>query len=125
MSTKGRQNKKEYESPEMLYYVDGEHPVKMIHEHPGKGYAGTPGAATIDFQSKQKSKEDVVGDDSSEESSDLSNMPRYKFIDCLRKLGDISDPDKGTAPQSLKGHVLKLLSFSDDSDSSQEAANIG
>ena len=60
MSTKGRQNKKEYESPEMLYYVDGEHPVKMIHEHPGKGYAGTPGAATIDLQSKPKSKEDVV-----------------------------------------------------------------
>ena len=46
----------------------------MIHENPRKGYAGTPGAANIDLQSKPKSKEDVVDDGSSEEISDLSNM---------------------------------------------------
>ena len=46
----------------------------MIHEHPGKGCAGSLGAATIDLQSKPKSKVDFVDDDSSEEISDLSNM---------------------------------------------------
>ena len=55
MSTKGRKKKKEYASPAMLYDIDGEHSVKTIHEYPGKGYAGTPGADTIDLQSKPKS----------------------------------------------------------------------
>ena len=64
MSTKGRQKKKEYASPEMMYDIDREHSVKTIHENPGKGYPGTPGADTIDLQSKLKSKEDVVDDDS-------------------------------------------------------------
>ena len=50
----------------MLYDIDGEHYVKTIHEHPGKGYDGTPGAATIDLQRKPKSKEGVIDDDSSE-----------------------------------------------------------
>ena len=62
MSTKGRQKKKKYASPEMMYDIDGEKYVKAIHENPGKGYAGTPGAATIDLQSKPKPKEDVVDD---------------------------------------------------------------
>ena len=74
MSTKGQQHKKKYASPEILYDIDGEHSVKKIHEHPGKGYADTPGADTIDLQSNPKSKEDVVDDYSYEESSDLSNM---------------------------------------------------
>ena len=72
MSTKGKQKKKEYASLDMLYDIDGEHSVKTIHEHLRKGYAGTPSAANIDLQSKPTSKEDVVDDDSSEESSDLS-----------------------------------------------------
>ena len=63
VSTKGRQKKKEYASPYMLYDIDSEHSVKMIHENPGKGYADTPGADTIDLQSKPKSKEDVVDDE--------------------------------------------------------------
>ena len=125
MSTKGRQKKKEYESPEMLYDIVDEHSVKKIHEHPGKVYAGTPGAATIYLQSKPKSKEDVVDDDSSEESSDLSNMSRYELIARLRMLGDISDSDKGPAPQSVKGRVLTIKSSSDESDSNQEADNSG
>ena len=49
MSTKGRKKKKEYASPAVLNDIDGEHSVKMIHENPGKGYAGTPGVATIDL----------------------------------------------------------------------------
>ena len=60
----------------MLYDIDGEHCVRTIHEHSGKWYSGTPGADTIDLQSKPKSKEDVVDYDSSEESSDISNMSR-------------------------------------------------
>ena len=56
MITKGQQKKKEYESPEMLYDIVDEHSVKKIHEHPGKGYAGTPGAATVDLHIKPKSK---------------------------------------------------------------------
>ena len=40
----------------MMYDIEGDHSVKTIHEHPGKGYAGTPGAATIGLQSKPKSK---------------------------------------------------------------------
>ena len=65
MTTKGRQKKKEYASPEMMYDIDGEHSVKTIHEHPGKGYDGTPGVATIDLHRKPKSKEDVDDDNSS------------------------------------------------------------
>ena len=125
MSTKGRQKKKEYASPEMLYEIDSEHSVKTIHEHPGKVYSGTPGQATIDLQSKPKAKEDIVDADSSEESRDLSNMSRYQLIARLCKLGDILDSEKGPAPQSVKGRVLTLLSSSDESDTSQEAANIG
>ena len=60
MITKGQQKKKEYSSPEMLCDIDSEHSIKTIHEHPGKWYAGTPGAATIDLHSKPKPKEDVV-----------------------------------------------------------------
>ena len=36
-------------SPAMMYDIDGEHSVKTIHEHPGKGYDGNPGEATIDL----------------------------------------------------------------------------
>ena len=53
MSTKGRQKRKEHASLEMRNDIDGEHSIKMIHEHPGKGYAGTPGAATIDLHIKK------------------------------------------------------------------------
>ena len=102
----------------MLYDIDGEHSFKKIHEHPGKQYAGTLGAANIDLQSKPKYKEYVVDDDFSEESSDLSNMSRYQFIARLCKLGDISNSDKGPSPQSVKGRVLATLSYSDESDSS-------
>ena len=109
----------------MLYDIDGEHSVRTIHEHPGKVYAGTPVAATIYLESKQLSTEDVVDDDSSEESSDLYNMLRYELITRLCKLGDLSDSDKGPEPQSVKLRVLTILSSSDESDSSQEAANIG
>ena len=109
----------------MLYDIDGEYSVKTIHGHPGNGYDGTLGAATIDLQSKPKSKEDVVDDDFSVEISDLSNMPRYELIARLCKLGDIQDSDKGPAPQSVKGRVLTLLSSSAESDSIQEAANSG
>ena len=102
----------------MMYDIVGEHYVKTIHQHPGKGYAGTPGSATIDLQSKLKSKEDVIDDDSSKESSDLSNMLRYKLIARLHKLGDIQDSDKSPTPQSVKGRILTLLSSSDESGSS-------
>ena len=123
MSTKGWEKKKEYASPEILYDIDGEQYVKTIYEHPEKGYAGTPGATTIYLQSKPKSKEDAVDDEYSEESSDLSNMSRYQLITRIRKLGDISDSDKGPTPQSVKGRVLTLLNSSDEYDIIQEAAN--
>ena len=73
----------------MLYDIDGEHSVKMIYDNPGKEYAGTPGAATIYLQCKPKSKKDVVNDDYSKKSSDLSNMSRYQFIARLHKICDI------------------------------------
>ena len=76
MSTKEQQKKKEYASPDMLYDIDGDYSVKTINGHPEKGYSGTPGAAPIDLQSKPKSKDDVVDDDSSKESSDLTNISR-------------------------------------------------
>ena len=47
MSTNGPKKKKEYASPEMMYDIHGEHCIKTIHEHTGKGYAGTPGASNI------------------------------------------------------------------------------
>ena len=125
MSTKGRQKKKEYASPEMLYDIDSKNSVKMIHEHPGKGYSGTPVAATFDLQSKPKAKEDVVDDDSSKEISYLFNISIYKSIARLCNLCEISDSDKGPAPQSVKGRALTLLTSSDESDSSQGAANSG
>ena len=112
MRTKRRQKKKEYASPDMLYDIDDEHSFKTIHVHPSKGYAGTPGASTIYLQIKSESKEDAVNDDSSEERIDLSNMSIYQLIARLCKLGYISDPDKFPAPQSVKGRVLTLLSYS-------------
>ena len=58
----------------MLYDIDGEHSVKMIHENSRKRYAGTTGADTIDLQIKPNYKKDAVNDYSSEESSYLSTM---------------------------------------------------
>ena len=52
-------------------------------------------------------------------------MSIYEFIDRLGKPGDISDYEKFPTPQSVKCRVLTLISSSDESDSSQEAANIG
>ena len=124
MSTRGRQKKKEYSSPEIMYDIEGEHSVKKIHEHPGKGYDGTPGAATIDLQRKPKSKEDIVDDEYSKGSSDISNMLRYQLIARLCKHGNISDSYQVPAPQSVKCRSLTLISSSDESDSSQKAANI-
>ena len=49
----------------MLYDIDGENSIKALHEHPGKEYSVTPGAATIDSQRKSNPKKDVVNDDSS------------------------------------------------------------
>ena len=109
----------------MLYDIDTEKSVKTIHENPGKRYDGTPGAATIDLQSKPKSNEDVVNYDSSKESSDLSNISKYQLIARIGNLGGISDSDKGPAPQSVKCRILTLLSSNDESDSSQEATNSG
>ena len=109
----------------MLYDIDGENYVKTSHDHSGKVYAGTLGEADIDLQRKPKSKEEVIDDESSVERSDISNMSRYQLITRLRKLGDISDSDKGPAPQRLKVRVLTLIISSDESDSNQEAANIG
>ena len=123
MITKGRQKKNKYASPERLYGIDGEHSVKNMHDHPGKAYSGTTGAATIGLRIKPKSKDYFVDDYSYEESSDISNMSRYQLISWLRKLSDISNYDKGHAPQIVKGCVLTLLSSSDESESSQEASN--
>ena len=78
----------------MMYDIDSEHSVKNNHERPQKGYAGTPGAATIYLQSELNPKEYVVNDNSSEEISDLSNMSRYQLIARICKLGNISDSDK-------------------------------
>ena len=58
----------------MLYDIDGENSVKTIHKNPGKVYADNPGGATIDLYRKPKPKEDFVDDNSSKESSDISNM---------------------------------------------------
>ena len=102
----------------MLYDVEGEHSVKTIHDHPGKGYDGTPGADTIHLQIKPQCKQDVVDNDFSKESSDLYNMSRYQLITWLCKLGDILDSDKGPTLQIVKVRVLTLLSSSDDSDTS-------
>ena len=109
----------------MLYDIDGEHSVKTIHEHPGKGYSGTTGADNIYLQGKPKSKDDVLHDDSSKESSNLSNMSRYQLIAWLCSLSDISYSDKVPAPQSVKGRVLTLLLSLDESNSIQKADNSG
>ena len=109
----------------MLYDIDVGHYVKTIHEHPEKGYYVTSDAATIYLHIKTKYKEGIVDDDFSKESSDLSNMSRYQLIARLHKLGDISDSDKGPAPQIVKDRVLTLLSFNYKSDSIQEADNSG
>ena len=52
-------------------------------------------------------------------------MSSYQLIAWLHKFGDISDYDKGPAPQSVKVCVLTLLSSIAESDSIQEAPNIG
>ena len=61
----------------MLYDIDREQSVKTIHEHHWKEYAFIPCAATIYLQNKPEYKDDVVNDDCSEESSDLSKMSIY------------------------------------------------
>ena len=90
MADKGRQGKKTYAAPEQLYNLDGAHSVNTIFgkeeetNKEGKGYAGSPGAATINL-GKAKTAEVIDGDDDSDGMSALSELSKEDLIALLRK----------------------------------------
>ena len=58
MKDKERKAKKQYAALEQFYDLDGTHSVQTIHVcAAGKGYAGTPGAATFNLGDKVKADE--------------------------------------------------------------------
>ena len=89
MADKNKREKKEYAAPEMLYDLDGEHTVKSLSERPGKGYAGTPGAATINLRGHRNPEVVNLDKEDDDDMSALSTKSKEELIAILRK-GKIS-----------------------------------
>ena len=125
MADKERQGKKTYAAPEQIYDLDGAPLVNTIfgsntdNDKEGKGYAGTPGAATINL-GKAKSAEVIEVDNDSDDMSALSTMTKDDLIALLRKTNISASKKKGSAP--ISGRSLSYASDSEDSSSNSSSS---
>ena len=128
MKDKGRQEKKSYAAPEQLYDLDGTHSVNTIFgknggkENEGKGYAGSPGAASINL-GKAKTDEVIDVDDDSDDMSQLSTMTKEDLIALLRSAKNSSSKKKGSAPTSEGSQNHASDSEDSQSGSSSEGSS--
>ena len=130
MADKGRQGKKTHAAPEQLYDLDGGHSVNTIfgkndkNDKEGKGYAGTPGAASINL-GKAKTAEVINVDHDSNEMSVLSTMTKEDLIALLRKTTILSSKKKGSAPTSdgSQSHASNSKSSYSNNSSSTDSSS--
>ena len=108
----------------MLYDIDGEQSVKTIHERPGKGYEGTPGADKLDLGSKARDKTvidvDLDGDDG---LSQVSNMSREELIALVKQQAKISSDKRGSAPPSADDKSHSSSSAEEDGSSGSDRSS--
>jgi len=104
--------KKTYATAEMLYDMDGDQLVQTLHNRPGKGYAGSPGAATLDL-GKRNNTSDGLDIDTAEgdDMSALSSLSKGELLERLRR-ATITSKDTGPRPDN------ENKSYSDDSGES-------
>ena len=117
--------KKTYANAEMLYDMDGEHSVHTLHNRPGKGYAGSPGAATLDLGNKLKNAGAInIEATEEDEMSVLSSLSKGELLERLRR-ATLSPKNKGSRPnndnKSLSDDSGESSSYDSSSSSSSDA----
>ena len=122
-SPKKNKGDKIYTDPENVYDLDGTHSVKTIHERPGSGYGGSPGAPTFQVGGKQKqqaSKEGGAIDVDAEDDDDMSALSNLSKEDLIARLrnASVSSQPMGSAPTSGTGR-----SHSDSSDDGESSSS--
>ena len=137
MKDKGRKEKRTYAAPEQLFDLDGAHLVNTIFGNKkgdgneGKGYAGSPGAASINLGNAKKDGL-IELDDDSDDMSQLSSMTKDDLIELLRKHKISPLKTKGSAPTSegSQNHASDSeeshsgSSYDDSSSSSGEESDV-
>jgi len=99
----------------MLYDMNGDQSVQTLHHRPGKGYAGSPGAATLDL-GKRNNTSDGMDIDTAEgdDMSALSSLSKGELLERLRR-ATITSKDTGPRPDN------ENKSYSDDSGESSSS----
>ena len=106
--TKGKK-KKSYANAEMLYDIDGDQSVQTLHNRPGKGYAGSPGAARLDLGKKNNTSDGMDIDTAEgDDMSALSCLSKGELLERLRRT-TLAAKDTGPRPDNDN------KSYSDDS----------
>jgi hypothetical protein len=106
-------SKKAYANKGMLFNMDDDHSVTTIHNRPGKTYAGSPGAATINLGGVTP-EHGVVGEEAdspSDGGEGLLAMTKEELIALLEQ----KQQRKGSQPES---EASKSSSSDSDSESS-------
>ena len=124
MTGGGRKEKKQYAAPEMLYNLDGEHSIKTIHQHSGKGYSGSPGAETINLGDNSKKQTIIDMENKDDDMSALSNMSKRDFIDMLCKTKVSTTDNKGSTPSAQEPYSVDSANDSSHSSGSSFASLI-
>ena len=117
--------KKTYANAKMLYDLDGEHSVQTLHNRPGKWYAGSLGAATLDLGNKLNNSGTMNIDAADEdEMSALSSLSKGELLERLRR-ATLSPKNKGSRPnndnKSLSDDSGESSSYDSYSSSSSDA----
>ena len=110
--------KKTYANRNMMFNVDDAHSVTSIHHRPGKTYAGSPGAATIDL-SGDTPKHGVAGKDDSTGNGDDEFLAMSKE-ELIAMLKQGQDKRKGSQPES---EISKSSSDDSGSKSSSDSSS--
>ena len=114
---KGR--KQDYANPEVMYDLDGAQSVNTIHNRPGQGYTGSPGAATLNLGGGSSNRNGEVNVEvaDSDDMSAISNLSRAELIERVR-LSQLS----GKGKQGSQPNKNDDKSSSYDSDESSSAS---
>ena len=97
--TKGKK-KKSYANAEMLYDMDGDQSVQTLHNRPGKGYAGSPGAARLDLGKKNNTSDGMDIDTAEgDDMSALSCLSKGELLERLRRT-TLAAKDTGPRPDN-------------------------
>ena len=85
---KKTKTKKDFASPDMMYDLDGDLSVNIVHNRPCKGYVGSLGAAVLNLSGKDKEKEVIEVDGTGDGNmSVMSQLSTGELIELLRKAG--------------------------------------